>query len=67
MRGHLALARIGDSLPLEVLNGIATLNEVAPRSVHRADDDFPASREVLRLRQGYSTKIGSDKGLTLAL
>ena len=43
MRGHLALARIGDSLPLEVLIDGAALRKIAPRSAHRADNDFLAS------------------------
>jgi hypothetical protein len=37
---YLALARIGSSLPLEVLIGAAALHKIAPRSTHRADDDF---------------------------
>jgi len=40
MRSHLVLARIGDSLPLEVLINAAALQEITPRSAHRADDDF---------------------------
>ena len=42
MRGHRALARIGDSLPLEVPIDVATLHEIALRSAHRADNDFLA-------------------------
>ena len=45
MRGYLVLARIGGSLPLEVLIGGAALYEIAPRSAHRADDDFLESEE----------------------
>lgn len=40
MRSHLALARVGDSLPLEVPIDAAALHEITPRSAHRADDDF---------------------------
>lgn len=40
MRGYRALARIGDSLPLEVPFNGAALHEIAPRNAHRADDDF---------------------------
>lgn len=43
MRGHLTLARIGGSLPLEVPIDGAALHETAPRSAHRADDDFLVS------------------------
>ena len=39
---HLALARIGGSLPLEVPIDAVALHEIAPRSAHRADDDFLA-------------------------
>ena len=42
MRGHLALARIGDSLPLEVPIDVGTLHEFARDSAHKADDDFLA-------------------------
>jgi hypothetical protein len=40
VRGHLALARIGSSLPMEVLIDGVALHKIAPRSAHRADDDF---------------------------
>ena len=40
MRGHLALAWIGGSLPLEVPIDGAALHEIAPCSARRADDDF---------------------------
>ena len=50
MRGHLALARIGDSLPLEVPIDMAALHEIAPCSAHRADDDFLASERDSRAR-----------------
>lgn len=43
MQGHLTLARIGGSLPLEVPIDGAALHKIAPRSAHRADDDFLAS------------------------
>jgi hypothetical protein len=38
--GYLALARISDTLPLEVLIAIAALHEFAYDSAYRADDDF---------------------------
>jgi hypothetical protein len=50
VRGHLALARIGDSLPLEVPIDAAALHEIAPGSAHRADDAFPASEGGSRVR-----------------
>lgn len=51
MRGRLALARIGSSLPLEVpVDGVA-LHRTAPRSTHRADDNFPVPEE------GYEDRI----------
>jgi hypothetical protein len=40
--GSPPLARIGDSLLLEVLIDAAALHEIAPHSTHRADDDFLA-------------------------
>jgi hypothetical protein len=40
VRGHLALGRIGDSLPLEVPIDMAALHGIAPCSAPRADDDF---------------------------
>jgi hypothetical protein len=49
---YLALARVGDSLPLEVLIDAAALHEIAPRCVHRADDDFPASEGGSRVWTG---------------
>lgn len=67
MRGQLALAMISDSLPLEVPIGVAILHEVAPRGAHKVGDDFLLLEDVVRLGQGYSTKILSNKGLTLAL
>ena len=39
---HLALARIGVSLPLEVPIYMATLHKFARDSAHKADDDFQA-------------------------
>jgi len=42
-------------------------HEFARDSAHKADKTFKPYREVLRLRQGYSTSIRSDKGLRLAL
>lgn len=43
MRNHLALARIGVSLPLGVPIDVATLHKFARNSAHKADDDFRAS------------------------
>jgi hypothetical protein len=40
VRSYLSLARIGGSLPLEVLIDGVALHEIAPRSAHRADNDF---------------------------
>ena len=45
---HLALARIGSSLPLEVPIDGAALHKIAPRSTRRADDDFVLSEGVFR-------------------
>lgn len=42
---HLALARIVDSLPQEVLISVATLHKVTPHSTHRANDGFLVSEE----------------------
>jgi hypothetical protein len=50
VRGHLVLARISDSLPLEVPTGMAALHEIAPCSAHRADDYFLASERGSRAR-----------------
>ena len=50
MRGHLALARIGDSLPLEVPIDVAALHEIASGSARRADDDLLASEGGSRVR-----------------
>lgn len=43
MRGHLALARIGSLLPLEVLINVAALHRIALRSAHRVNDNFLVS------------------------
>jgi hypothetical protein len=43
VRGHISLARISGSLPLEVPIDGAALHEMAPRSAHRADNDFLVS------------------------
>jgi hypothetical protein len=51
VRGHLALARISSSLPLEVLIDGAALHEIAPRSAHRANDNF------LVLKEGRESRI----------
>jgi hypothetical protein len=40
VRGYLALDRVSGSLPLEVLIDGVALHEIAPRSAHRADNDF---------------------------
>lgn len=40
VRGRRVLASIGGSLPLEVPIGGTALHEIAPRSAHRADNDF---------------------------
>jgi hypothetical protein len=50
-RDHLALAHIGSSLPLEVPIDRAALHKIAPRSAHRADDDF------LVLEGGFTARI----------
>jgi hypothetical protein len=67
VRGYLALARISNSLPLEVPIDVATLYDFARVSAHKDDNYFLLLEEVLRLKQGYSTKILSGKGLTLEL
>jgi hypothetical protein len=46
--GHLRLARIGDSLPLEVPIGIATLHQFPRDSAHKAEDDLQASEQGFR-------------------
>jgi hypothetical protein len=51
VRGHLTLARIRVSLPLEVLIGVVTLHEIAPRSAHKANNNF------LVLEGGCETRI----------
>lgn len=51
MQGYLALARIGVSLPLEVLVDMATLYEFARDSAHKADNDFRT------LEGGFEAKI----------
>jgi len=38
--GHLRLATIGDPLLLEVPIDAVVLHEIAPRSAHRANNDF---------------------------
>ena len=42
MRGRLALARISDSFPFEVLIDMAALHEIASGGAHRANDDLLA-------------------------
>jgi hypothetical protein len=53
VRGHLLLARIGDSVPLKVLIATAALHEIALYSAHRADNNFllleGGSRAQIRL------------------
>ena len=55
MRSHLALARIGDSLPLEVPIDVAALHEFARDSAHKANDGFqaPEGGFEARIRQFY--------------
>jgi hypothetical protein len=53
MRGHLALARIGSSVLLEVLIDIAALHEIAPYSAHRANNN------LLLLEGGSRAQTGS--------
>lgn len=62
MRGHLALARIGSPLPMEVLIDGAALHEIAPRTEHRADDDFLVLEGVRKSRdQAILPKLGAKK------
>jgi len=51
VQGHLALARIRVSLPLEVPSDMVALHEFVPDSAHRADDNFRA------LEGGFEAKI----------
>jgi hypothetical protein len=51
VRGHISLARISGSLPLEVPIDGAALHEMAPRSAHRADND------LLLLEGGYTASM----------
>jgi hypothetical protein len=57
MRDHLALARIGNSLPLEIPIDMAALHEIVPCSAHRAGYNFLALEKVLGLGQSHSTKV----------
>jgi hypothetical protein len=50
VQGYLALARISSSLLLEVLIDGAALHEIAPRSAHRANDDFLVLEESCESR-----------------
>jgi hypothetical protein len=47
---HLTLAKIGDSLPLEVPIDVATLYKFARDSEHKADNDFRALEEGSKAR-----------------
>jgi hypothetical protein len=63
VRGHLALAQIGGSLPLEVpING-AVLHKIAPRSAHRAGDKFLVLKEGCAARIRLFYKISERKRL----
>jgi hypothetical protein len=66
VRGYLALARIGGSLPLEVPIDGAALHEIAPRSAHRANDDFLVLEGCCKGRIRLFYKNLERKGLKLS-
>jgi hypothetical protein len=65
VRGRLALARIGGSLPLEVPIDGAALHAIAPRNAHRADNDFLVLEGGCAARINVFYKISERKRLRI--